>query len=133
MNEKHNDATPNRPDGERLIDASSMLIDLGAFIKQIRREDAWKKNDRNSITVFKSDDMRIVLGGLHEGAEMVPHKAEGVMSIQVMEGLLEINTDELTGVLNSGQMVAIHKGSNYRIVAIEESIYLLTISAVGNL
>ena len=133
MTEKHNNATRNRPDGERVIDAESVLIDLPAFIKQIRNEEAWRKNDRNSITVFKTDDMRIVLGGLHEGAEMGPHKAEGIMSIQVLEGLLEINTDELTGVLNHGQMIAIHKGCNYRVVALEESIYLLTMSSVVSL
>ncbi len=129
--EKYNDATLNRPAGERAIDAPSLLIDLPAFIRQIRQEDAWKKNDRNSITVFKTDDLRIVLGGLHEGAEMQPHKAEGITGIQVMEGLLEINTDELSTNLKKGQMVAIHKGCNYRVVAAEETIYLLTISDVG--
>ena len=75
--------------------------------------------------------MCIVLGGLHAGAEMTPHKTAGIISIQVIEGMLEVNTDELTAVLQSGQIVAIHKGCNYRIVALDESIYLLTISNVG--
>ena len=131
MTEKRNDATPARPAGDRVIDAPSLIIDLPAFIAQIRQEDTWKKNDRNSITVFKTDDMCIVLGGLHMNAEMRPHKTEGITSIQVLEGMLEINTDELTGILQSGQLVAIHKGRNYRVVAMEESIYLLTISDVS--
>jgi quercetin dioxygenase-like cupin family protein len=130
IDEKSNEATRNRPAGDRVIDASSILIDLPAYIRQIKQEETWKKNDRNSITVFKTDQMRIVLGGLHEGAEMPAHKAEGIMNIQVLEGLLEINTDELTALLNTGQMVAVHKGCNYRVVALEESIYLLTISDV---
>jgi quercetin dioxygenase-like cupin family protein len=130
MEVKHNDATLNRPEGDRIIDAPSVFIDLKAFTRQIRSEDAWDKNDRNSITVFKTDDMRIVLGGLHKDAEMLPHKSEGIMSIMVMEGELEINTDELSVTVETGQMVALHKGINYRVVAREESIYLLTMSKV---
>jgi quercetin dioxygenase-like cupin family protein len=52
------------------------------------------------------------------------------MSIQVIEGLLEVNTDILTATLNKGQMIAVHKGSNYEAIATEETIYLLTISNV---
>ena len=131
MNEKHNEATRNRPEGDRVLDAASVLIDLPSFIRQIKNEDAWHKSDRNSITVFKTSGMRIVLGGLHQGAELLPHKAEGIMCIQVMEGSLEINTDSISETLTKGQMVAIHKHSNYGIVAAEESIFLLTISDVG--
>jgi quercetin dioxygenase-like cupin family protein len=129
--EKHNDATRNRPTGERVIDAQSVLIDIPAHVAQIRQEDAWIINDRNSITVFKTDDMCIVVGGLHEGAEMPPHKAEGIMSIQVLEGMLEVNTEELTGILKRGQIIAIHKNCSYHFTAIEETIYLLTMSNVG--
>jgi len=131
MINKHNDATMNRPAGDRTIDAPSLLLDLPAFIRQIRAEDEWRDNDRNSITIFKTNDLRIVLGGLHKDAEMVPHKSEGVMSIQVLEGSLNVNTDELDATLNTGQVIVVHKGCNYRVVATEEAIYLLTISAVG--
>jgi len=131
MNEKFNEATRNRPAGGHIIDADSVLINLPAFISQIKNEEAWVKNDRNSITVFKTSDMRIVLGGLHKGAELLPHKAEGIMSIQVIEGTLDLNTDDISDTLQKGQMIAIHKHSNYRVVAAEESIYLLTISNVG--
>jgi quercetin dioxygenase-like cupin family protein len=131
MIEKHNYATHNRPDGERIIDAPVLLIDLPAFIRQIRNEDEWQNSDRNSITVFKTDDLRIVLGGLHKGAEMIPHDAQGIMSIQVLEGRLDINTDELNTTLIAGHMIAIHKGCNYRVIAAEETIYLLTITSIG--
>jgi quercetin dioxygenase-like cupin family protein len=130
MTEKHINPTLNRPDGDRVIDAPSLFIDLPVFIKQIKSEDEWRDNDRNSITVFKTDDMRIVLGGLHKGAEMVRRKADGIMSIQVLEGCLEINTDELNATLHTSHMIAIHKGCNYRVVASEETIYLLTVSNV---
>ncbi len=128
--EKHNDATLNRPAGDRVVDAPSVLVDLPRYIRQIKQEDAWTKNDRNSITVFKTRDMAIVLGGLRAGAEMPAHKAEGIMSIQLIHGSLDLNTDELSETMKAGQIAAIHKGCNYRLIAQEESIYLLTICDV---
>ena len=46
MDEKFNDATKQRPQGERIMDASLVTIDLHNFIKQIREERAWKDSDR---------------------------------------------------------------------------------------
>ena len=128
LNERSNEATRNRPEGDRVIEAASMDLNLPAFVRQIKDEEAWRKNDRNSITVFKSAGMRMVLGGLHKDAEMLPHKAPGVMSIHLLEGALEVTTDQLDTTLYSGHVVVVHKGCNYRVVATEESIYLLTIT-----
>src|SRR5882762_390822 len=103
MIEKHNDATPNRPDGERIIDAPGGFIDIRAFINQIKTEEAWHKSDRNSITVFKTAGMSIVVGGLHRGAEL-EHRAEGIMSIQILEGILDVVTDDLSVTLEKREM-----------------------------
>jgi quercetin dioxygenase-like cupin family protein len=130
MDTKHINATHNRPEGERIIDASELQVDLAVYGRQIKNEDAWQKSDRNSITVFKTDSFRIVLGALREGAEMLPHKAEGTMSFQVIDGQLEINTDDLSETTSRGQIMIIHKDCNYRIVAKEETTYLLTICEV---
>ena len=60
MEEKFNEATTQRPQGDRIMDAPLVTIDLRSFTKQIRDEKAWKDSDRNAITVFKTDGMRIV-------------------------------------------------------------------------
>ena len=54
-----------------------------------------------------------------------------MISIQVIEGEMEVNTDAISETLKKGQIIAIHKHCNYRVVATEESIYLLIISNVG--
>lgn len=130
MSNKYNDATRNRPEGERIIDAPTVLVDLPGYIAKIKSEESWHKNDRNSITVYKTDGLRIVLGAMHAGAEM-QHKAEGIMSIQVLDGVMEINTNDLPSVLEKGQMIAIHKNNKYHITARQECVYLLTMSDVN--
>ncbi|MBC7383516.1 MAG: cupin domain-containing protein [Bacteroidia bacterium] len=128
MEEKFNEATTQRPQGDRTIDAPLVAINLLYFIEQIRNEQAWKDSDRNAITVFKTNGMRIVLIALHKGAEMIKHTADGLISVQVLEGQMLFNTNEQSVNLGKGQMLALHKGIAHSVVAKEETIFLLTLT-----
>ncbi len=128
MNEKFNYATKQRPQGERIVDAALVTIDLRSFTKQIREEKAWKDSDRNAITVFKTDGLRIVLMAMHKNAEMIKHTADAMISVQVLEGNILFTTDEQIVELSSGQMLALHKGIPHSVIAKEETIFLLTLT-----
>ena len=128
MDEKFNEATKQRPQGERTMDAPLVTIDLSSFTKQIRGEKAWKDSDRNAITVFKTDGMRIVLIALHKDAEMIKHTADGMISIQVMEGEILFTTEDQSIELGSGQMLALHENVPHSVLAKEETICLLTLT-----
>lgn len=128
MEEKFNEATPNRPEGDRTMDAPLVLIDLPDFMKQIKEEDAWHKSDKNAITVFKTEKMRIVLIALHTNAELKPHKADGIISVQVLEGTINFSTDQQSYDLKKGQMVTLHENIMYQVKALEESMFLLTMN-----
>ncbi len=126
MESKKNRATFLRPEGERVIDAPLVPIDLAEFTKIIRTEKAWTESDRNAITVFKTDDLRLVLIALHKGVEMPRHTAAGVISVQVLEGHIAFETDTEAVELTPGQMLALHAGEAHRVEALEESVFLLT-------
>lgn len=125
---KFNDSTPQRPDGERPIDAPLVEMDLGSFIRQIKTEQAWQDSDRNAITIFKTGGMRLVLIGLHQGAEMKTHTAPGILSVQVLEGKIRFATAQQAAELGAGQMLALHAGIPHSVMAKEESIFLLTLA-----
>ncbi len=128
MTEKFNDATINRPEGERPLDAPIIRIDLHELIQQIKDEKAWKKNDRNAITVFKTAGMTIVLVALHEDASVNPHSIEGITSIQLLEGRLQIlNSGEAMDV-KEGQIITVKAKIDHTIIAIKKSIFLLTVA-----
>jgi len=128
MEEKFNDATQQRPEGDRVIDAGMVTIDMPSFIAQVKQESAWKDTDRNAITVFKTNGMRIVLIVLHAGAEMKTHIAEGIISVQVIEGKIKFNAENRSVELGEGQMLALHKGIPHSVLAVEETIFLLTLT-----
>ena len=128
MEEKSNEATSQRPQGNRPIDASLVEINLPAFIKQIKEEEAWINADRNAITVYKTNALCIVLIALHKGAEMKRHNAAGIISIQIIEGHILFTTDEKNVELYKGQMLALHESIPHSVLAKEETIFLLTLS-----
>lgn len=131
MKKKSNKATTQRPQGERTIDASQVTINLPLFIKQITKEKAWKDTDRNAITIFKTNGMRIVLIALHKGAEMTKHKVKGMISIQVLKGRIILNTDEQSIKLSEGQMLAMHDGIPHSLLANKKAIFLLTLTTAA--
>lgn len=126
--EKSNQATDLRPEGDRLLDAPLVEINLNSFKKQIKQEQAWKEGDRNAITIFKSDGMRLVLIALHTGAELKTHTAPGIISVQVLEGEIIFGTEQKTAKLTEGQMITLHKGVPHSVFANKESTFLLTLS-----
>ena len=128
MEIKYNEATPQRPEGDRSLDAALVAIDLPVFVKQIKEESTWKESDRNAITVFKTNGLRIVLIALHKGAVMPTHTADGIISVQVLEGQMQFNTEWRSVELSNGQMLALHERIPHSVLALKETIFLLTLT-----
>ena len=128
MKRKYNDPTDLRPDGRRVIDAPLVSIDIPEFIKQLKTEVTWQTNDRNAITVFKTNGLRIVLIALHEEAVMQDHATDGIISVQVLEGQINFSTDKESKILKQGEMIALHSGLSHSVKAIKESVFLLTLT-----
>ncbi len=128
MEIKSNDATPQRPDGERILYAPLVEMNLNELIKQLKTETTWADSDRNSATIFKSETMRIVLIGLHENAELKPHKANGVISVQVLEGKIEFTAEQQSTQIEKGQMIALQENITHSVRALTESCFLLTLA-----
>ncbi len=128
MEETNIDATYNRPEGDRKIDSPVLLIDLPDYMAQIKNEKAWKENDRNAITVYKSEKMRIVLVALHKGANMQTERPENIFSVQVLKGKLNVATSYAATEVDKDMIIAIHDDVPYTISALKKSLFLLTLA-----
>jgi quercetin dioxygenase-like cupin family protein len=125
--ERHNEATANRPEGDRPVDAPLLLVNIPDLIKQIKKEKAWDKNDRNAIAVFKSDKMSIILVALHKKAEMTTERPENIFSVQLLDGKLKLHTDAKTINVRKEELFVLHANIPYKIEAVRKSIFLLTV------
>lgn len=126
MIDHFNEATRNRPEGDRPLDAAAIVIDLPSYVQQIKDEDAWQKNDRNAITVFKSEMIRHVVVALHPEAVLQKPAAEGVMTIQILLGRLQAQAGDLATTISSGQIITVAEKTPYHFKALEETSFLLT-------
>ena len=116
-----NESTPQRPEGERTVDAPLVTIDLPRFMEQIKKEPAWLNGPRNAITVFKSEHLRLVLIALHSGAELPTHTASGTISVHVLEGRIQFGTATESVQLEKGQLVTLHEKIPHSVLALEEA------------
>ena len=127
MEEKHNESTKNRPEGERPVDAPLVPVKLNEFIKKIKKEKAWDKNDRNAITVFKSDKLRIILVAMHKRAVMTTEHPENIFSVQVLEGKIKLHANEQKIDVREEELFVLHANIPYEIEAIRKCVFLLTV------
>lgn len=111
-----------------MIDGPLVSIDLPLFMEQIKEEKTWKDGKRNAITLFKTNEMRMVLIALHEGSDMARHVADGMINVQVLEGRMQFTTDHQSVVLGKGQMIVLHEQIIHSVKAIQETIFLLTVT-----
>jgi hypothetical protein len=128
MEEKHNNATPQRPEGARPLDANLIPIDLQKYSAQLKTEEAYAKNGKNAITVFKSDRVTITLIALKERETVHPGSEESkvIMSLQVISGNLTFESMGKTVELGSGGLITLHQLLSFNATALSESICLLT-------
>lgn len=128
MINKSNEATPQRPEGSRVINGNLVTMDLNASILQLQNESTWKESERNALTLFKSDEVRIVLMGLHKGAMLPTHTAPGRIVVQVLEGQINFTAEGITNCLEKGQALTLEKNLPHSVEAIAETFFLLTMA-----
>ncbi len=123
-----NVSTQQRPEGDRFLNAPSVFMDLSSYKKQLKEEKAWQTGDRNAITLFKNDEMRIVLIALHPEAEMKTHTAPGNISVHVLEGEIIFTTPKGPTTLLSSQILALKARIPHSVFAKKETVFLLTMA-----
>ena len=126
MENKRNEATLNRPEGDRVIDAPYVFINIPEFIRQLKSEDAWQKNDRNGITVFKTDRVTTVLTCLRAKAVLKDNLVDGIFTIHVIEGIVRVKSPDGDVDMQANQVVVFHQLVDHSIEAMMDSVLLLT-------
>jgi quercetin dioxygenase-like cupin family protein len=99
---------------------------LNAEIERLRKENAWQ-GGRNSKTIVKHADFRIVLIVLQSKAILHEHKAAGSISVQVVKGHIQMHVKDEIFDLPAGHLLALNHAIPHDVQALEDSAFLLTI------
>jgi quercetin dioxygenase-like cupin family protein len=120
------EATHNRPEGSRVLDAPYVVTDVTASLHQLMNEDGWEQTDCNGITLFKTDNITTVLICMHTGSRIGENSIDGTVTLQVMEGEVELTANNEVVTLHAGQIVMLHHEVTHSLLATEETVVLLT-------
>ncbi|MEJ5995818.1 hypothetical protein WG904_15415 [Pedobacter sp. Du54] len=129
MEEKYNNSTQQRPEGARPLDAAIIPIDVPKYINQLKHEEAYDRNGKNAITVFKSERITVTLIVLKKGQDFHPGKNEdtAIMSVQLISGELTFESLGTLTHLKDGELLMLHQQLSFKATAILESSCLLTL------
>jgi len=105
----------------------SLTFDLAQQIRALRRESYWQSG-RNSKTLVKYDDLRIVLTAIEGKTTIHEHRSAGRISVQTVEGHLRMHAGGRTFDLPAGRVIVLDRATPHDVIALEDSAFLLTIA-----
>ena len=86
-----------------------------------------------SSALFKARDLEVLRLVLLAGKSMPPHEVAGDITLQCIEGALEIESDDGAATLEAGRLLYLRGGVRYRIRAVMDSSALMTIALKSEL
>jgi quercetin dioxygenase-like cupin family protein len=110
------------------LTAPLMDFSLAKEIAELHEEDAWTRSGRNSKTLVKQPDFRIVLIALKKGGHIEEHQADARISIYALSGHVKLQLPDQTVDLPAGHLVVLDRALEHDLEALEESAIMLTIS-----
>jgi quercetin dioxygenase-like cupin family protein len=102
-------------------------FDLFSEAEQLRREPPWQSNGRNSKTLAKYPDSRVVLIAMKPGNRIEEHKTDGRISVQTLAGRIRVHLLERVVELPAGHLLVLDRSLPHDVEALEESTFLLSL------
>jgi quercetin dioxygenase-like cupin family protein len=100
------------------------VIQLNSEIEKLEiRNDAV-----TSKTLLKTDDLRILLIALGEGASLPEHHADARISVHVLQGVVRFTVGSDTVELRAGALLPLERAVRHGATALERSILLVTMA-----
>jgi quercetin dioxygenase-like cupin family protein len=112
----------------RELRAALVVVGLAAELERLRGEAAYRDGDRNSVTLAKESDLRVLLAALRPGARIGEDDAHGRLSVLVLEGAALVSRDGEPFELLSGELAVLDAGLPWWVEAREETAVLLTMT-----
>lgn len=106
------------------------VFDLNAVADGLRRETQPVRDGHRQMTLFRRDDLALVLFDFDADGTLSDHSADGYVAIQVLSGALEIVTPTGTHRLAAGSLLLLTPGVKHDVVASVASRMLLTVNLV---
>lgn len=109
-----------------------LTFQLAAQVAEVRGEEAYRRSGKAGRTLAKHGRFRLTLTALKAGGEVGTHQADSPMTVHVLEGSLRFRVGGGEHTLRAGEVLFFGPGDAEDIRALEDSAFLLTLSAAGD-
>jgi quercetin dioxygenase-like cupin family protein len=110
------------------VSGPALAFSLSDEIQTLRKELA-KAPSRSARTLIKEGPITVTLIGVNPGGGLSAHKADGPITVQVLEGEIEFAVGEMARVLTAGTLFALEGGIQHAVKSEHGGVFLLTVIA----
>lgn len=105
-----------------------LQFNLEATAAKLREELNAGEEGRRQQTLYKHGGTTISLFVFQRLTRLRPHRAQGVVSIHLLTGHLQVTAEGQAHDLHPGNLVILAPGVEHDLVALQESVMLLTVN-----
>ncbi len=100
--------------------SSGQAVDVGPLGARLGQE--------VTVALFKAQDLEVMRLVLMAGKGLPPHRVPGEITIQCVEGALEVSADGQSHVLHAGQLLYLAGGVTHGVLALQDCSALVTVA-----
>jgi quercetin dioxygenase-like cupin family protein len=115
-----------RPPRERFAGVEH-LFDLAAEAAALGREPTGERDGHRQITLFRRDEVTVILFDFEADGHLLEHAADGHVMIQVLRGELQVSTPGGDHAMPAGSLLVLAPGVRHDVRAVTTSRMLLTV------
>ncbi|MGM0559057.1 MAG: hypothetical protein ACQEVA_21915 [Myxococcota bacterium] len=126
-------STSSREDGrlrehpEERFSQPVRKLDLEARFEDLLDEDHASVDGHRQITISHEDGLTLTLVHFEQGSGLGNHAVNGLVSLHVLDGHLEVTANGEDQQIASGQLLTLSKGVDFSVLARDETRLLMTI------
>ena len=114
--------------GSRPLMEDLMVFSLPAEIDALREEDQYKNGDRNSATLAKEVDFRVLLTVLRSGATLDENDGDARTSVTVLDGSATLSLEREESDLSEKDVAVIDSGNAWNLRATSDCAVLISLA-----
>jgi quercetin dioxygenase-like cupin family protein len=85
-------------------------------------------HSEKTVALFKAHDLELIRLVLPQGKSMPAHKVAGEITVQCIEGQIDVTVQGHSHVLSAGQLLYLSGGVLHGVVALQDASALITIA-----
>jgi quercetin dioxygenase-like cupin family protein len=85
-------------------------------------------SSEKTVALFKSEDLEVMRLVLQAGKSLPPHRVPGEITVQCIEGAIDVTANATSHVLRAGQLLYLSGKVHHGVTALEDSSALVTVA-----